>query len=268
MSYDSSQIPVSQWDSLPGRIPVNIADILTFLEAHRLTATFYIMGWVAARYPETVRSIAAAGHEIGYHSYYHQLPENQTPEAFEADLERGLSLLRNITGQSVTHYRAPRFSLGFHTGWVIPILLKHGITTSSSVMGGRKQGNNQIPQTPFIFEHDGHHLLEFPLNRQNTLGLHWVYTGSGYLRLLPIKILQHLYSTNTYNMAYFHPRDFDPHVPKTNLLPFYRNLMSNLGNTTTIPKLTQLLKHHPFQTIGHATQTLNPKTLKSLKTKA
>lgn len=267
MSYDSSQIPVERWDLLPGRMPDNISDILALFGEKQLKATFYIMGWIAERYPEAVKAIARAGQEIGYHSYYHQLPENQSPEAFEDDLVRGLDLLKSITGKAVTHYRAPRFSLGFHTGWVIPILLKHGITTSSSVMGGRRQREGQIPQTPFIFEYHGHRLLEFPLNRQNTLGFHWVYTGSGYLRLLPMSIIQHLYAKNTYNMAYFHPRDFDTHVPKTKLLPFYRNIMSNLGNATTIPKLTQLIQHHHFQTIGQAAGELPIHELPILKTK-
>ncbi len=252
MSYDNSQIPVDQWVGLPGRMAQDIVNILKFLNDQNVLATFFIMGWVAEHYPETVRAIAQAGHEIGYHSYYHQLPENQGPEAFEEDLVKGLALLASLTGKPVTLYRAPRFSLGFHTGWIIPILLKHGITVSSSTMGGRRQGNRQLPQTPFIFDFQGHQLPEYPLNRCRTLGLQWVYTGSGYLRLLPAGLLRHLYKRNSYNMAYFHPRDFDLRVPSTPLLPFYRNIMSNLGNTTTIPKLTQLLGLYLFQSLGEA----------------
>lgn len=250
MSYDNSQIPVEQWGELPGRMVQDIVNILEFLKVQNVRATFFIMGWVAEHYPETVRAIAQGGHEIGYHSYYHNLPENQGPETFEADLVKGLTLLQAITGKAVTLYRAPRFSLGFHTGWTIPILLKHGITLSSSTMGGLKQGDRQIPQTPFVFDYRGQQLPEYPLNRCRTLGMHWVYTGSGYLRLLPLGLLKHLYARNSYNMAYFHPRDFDRDVPSTPLLPFYRNIMSKLGNSTTIPKLTELMSRHKFQCIG------------------
>ena len=267
LSYDPQYVPLGQWSSLPARIEEIIPALLQFLDQQQTKGTFYIMGWVAERFPEAVHAIAKAGHEIGYHSYYHTPPENQSQKAFEEDLENGLHLLASITGTAVTHYRAPRFSLGFHTGWVIPILLKHGITTSSSVMGGRRQADRQIPHTPFIFDYQGHQLVEFPLNRQNTMGFQWVYTGSGYLRLLPMTILQHLYAKNTYNMAYFHPRDFDTNAARTPLLPWYRNLMSNLGNNTTIPKLTQLIQHHHFQTIGQAASEISIHQLPILKTK-
>jgi peptidoglycan-N-acetylglucosamine deacetylase len=265
LNYDPQYIPLEKWPSLPARIEETLPEILRFLDQQHIQGTFYIMGWIAEQFPETVRAIAQAGHEIGYHSYYHISPENQSQKAFEEDLVKGLNLLASITGTAATHYRAPRFSLGFHTGWTIPILLKHGITISSSVMGGRRQGERQIPQSPFIFDYQGHQLLEFPLNRQNTMDIHWVYTGSGYLRLMPLALLQRLYTKNTYNMAYFHPRDFDTNAPRTPLLPWYRNLMSNIGNSTTIPKLTQLIQHHHFQTIGQAASELSIHNLPTLK---
>jgi hypothetical protein len=93
-----------------------------------------------------------------------------------------------------------------------------------------------------------------PLNRQQTLGYRWVYTGSGYFRIMPYWLIQKLYAASNYNMAYFHPRDFDPEVPKTKLLPFYRNIMSNLGNTTTIPKLQKLTHQCNFLPVYKAWQ--------------
>lgn len=255
MSYDSSQLPISLWDQMPARMPANIALILEFLAQQQITATFFIMGWIAEKYPDTVRAIADAGHEIGYHSYYHELPENQGPQAFEADLVKGLQLLRSITGNPVSLYRAPRFSLSCKTAWTIPILLKHGITISSSIMSGSQCGNLRIPNQPFIFEHAGVAITEVPLNRQNTLGFKWVYTGSGYFRILPYPIILSLYRKSPYNMAYFHPRDFDTHVPTTNHLPWYRNIMSSLGNQTTIPKLQKLIRKQKFVSVSQALQT-------------
>ena len=255
MSYDSSQISVNKWHTLPPRIEQNIEDILFFLEQANLKATFYIMGWIAEHYPHAVQSIVKAGHEIGYHSYYHELPAKQGAKKFENDLIRGLHLLHNITNQAITLYRAPRFSLGCHTAFTIPLLYKHGIRISSSTLSGHNCKGAPLPQHPFLFETQGIQLPEIPLNRKNNLGLQWVYTGSGYFRILPLWLIRKLYSQSPYNMAYFHPRDFDPHVPKTNQLPFYRNIMSKLGNSTTIPKLSQLIPHTHFQTITHAWQT-------------
>lgn len=246
MSYDASQIAVERWPELPGRIEENIHDILAFLAQSNQKATFYIMGWVAQHYPDVVKEIAVQGHEIGYHSYFHELPLKQGPKAFEADLEKGLSLLAAITGSPVNLYRAPRFSMDCATAWAIPILLKHGIRLSSSVMSGRKCASQTLPHWPFLFEYKGHFMPEMPLNRAQTLGHYWVYTGSGYFRVMPYSMIQSLYDRHPYNMAYFHPRDFDPQVPKTKLLPFYRNIMSNLGNTSTIPKLKKLMSTNTF----------------------
>lgn len=252
MSYDSSQIPVGQWASLESRIRPNITSILLFLRQHQVKATFFIMGWVAEHNPDVVRQLASEGHEIGYHSYLHELPAKQGPVLFEEDLIRGLSLLERLTGQKITQYRAPRFSLSAQTAWAIPVLLKHGIQLSSSMKSGRDLNGKHVPDVPFYLEYKGHHLLELPLNQASTLGFRWVYTGSGYFRLLPFSLLKRLYHQHSYNMAYFHPRDFDLKVPSTPLLPFYRNIMCRLGNKSTVPKLSALMQESAFIPLGEA----------------
>ncbi len=266
MSYTSSQLPVAKWPEMQSRIAHNLDIILGFLEEKHQKATFYIMGWVAENNPETVKKIAAAGHEIGYHSYYHELPVYQGPEAFEADLVKGLAVLERIIGQKVRQYRAPRFSFDRQTAWAIPILLRHGITLSSSMMSGKPLGNESSPQSPFIWIHEGQHILEMPLNRASTLGIPWVYTGSGFFRVFPFSLINQMYAANGYNMAYFHPRDFDPDVPTTQLLPFYRNLMSRLGNSTTIPKLSKLMQQFNFLPVGQAASELNISKLPHIHT--
>lgn len=252
LSYESSDIDIRKWDQLDSRIELSLSRILNFLADHKVKGTFYIMGWVAERHPDVVQRIAAEGHELGYHSYYHQTPAKLGSDAFEDDLARGLGLLRKIVGSDVEHYRAPRFSLDENTAWCIPILLKHGIRISSSAKSLRTAGNKKIPQTPFYFEFEGQRLLELPLNQVSTFGIHWVFTGSGYFRILPLRLIEYLYNKHDYNMAYFHPRDFDIEVPKLKELPFYRNIMSRLGNYSTIPKLSYLLQKEAFITVGEA----------------
>lgn len=266
MSYTSSQLPVQKWHEMESRIANNLGLILRFLEEKHQKATFYIMGWVAAQNPETVKKIAAAGHEIGYHSYYHELPAHQGPEAFERDLQRGLGVLEHITGVKVTQYRAPRFSFDRHTAWAIPILLKHGITISSSMMSGRPLGTALSPQSPFLWSYDGHQIIEMPLNRASTFGLHWVYTGSGFFRIFPFPLIKKMYAAGSYNMAYFHPRDFDPDVPTTPLLPYYRNIMSRLCNKTTIPKLSKLMHQSTFLAVGQAAAQIDTQKLPRILT--
>lgn len=256
MSYNSSQIAHEHWSQLESRIEPNLNEILRFLESHNTHATFYIMGWIAARHPEMVKKIALAGHEIGYHSFYHELPVKQGFQQFSNDLDEGLGLLEKSAKKKVRHYRAPRFSLDHYSAWTIPILLSHGIEVSSSTLSGRVVNSFKIPPHPIFLDYNDHIILEMPLSRGSVAGFNCVYTGSGYFRIMPRSLIKMLYAIHPYNMAYFHPRDFDPAVPTTPLLPFYRNIMSHLRNSTTIPKLNALMKEQKFMTVGQAAEEL------------
>jgi len=256
MSYDGSQIDHRLWPKLESRIEANLDDILSFLKNSHTHATFYIMGWIAEQYPETVKKIAQAGHEIGYHSWFHKQPAKQGHQKFTKDLKDGLEILEKITSKKVCHYRAPRFSLNHHSAWIIPILAQHGIKVSSSSLSGRKLSRGTILDHPVVLDYKGSSMLEFPLNRASFFSFNYVFTGSGYFRIMPQWMIKSLYARHNYNMAYFHPRDFDPAVPTTPLLPFYRNIMSRLGNNTTKPKLSAIIKQQPFITMGQAAELL------------
>ena len=265
LSYNSSQIPHKDWGLLESRVEQSTRLFLDFLEENQLKATFFILGWIAERHPQLIKEIAAAGHEIGYHSFTHDLPVIQDPLAFEADLVRGLDLLENITGKRPQQYRAPMFSLCNESSWVLPLLMKHGIEISSSYKAHHWISGQQVPNGPFYFNHNGTRILELPLNRLKLPLMNWVYTGSGYFRLLPFRVLAYLYSRHKYNMAYFHPRDFDPSVPSTSQLPAYRNLMNSFGNASTIPKLRKLHKEVTLISLGEAATQLKEQTLTEIR---
>jgi polysaccharide deacetylase family protein (PEP-CTERM system associated) len=265
LSYDSSQIGYDMWPELESRVGQNTRSILKLLANHNQKATFFILGWIAERHQELIKEISKAGHEIGYHSYYHAMPVNQGMEAFEVDLVKGLDLLRKITGKPVKLYRAPMFSLCNASAWTIPILLKHGITMSSSYKSHHPFNDHRIPSTPFYFEHEGNKLMELPLNRMKVPFFNLVYTGSGYFRVLPLWLINRLFDRNAYNMTYFHPRDFDEQVPFTNLLPVYRNWMNRLGNRSTSAKLEALLSSRTFLTVGEAAVQLKKDKLAVVK---
>ncbi len=252
LSYDSSQIPVSRWHELPDRVETGTRAFLELLKRNNDTATFFFLGWVARRHPGLVKEIADAGHEIGFHSMLHELPVKKGPVKFEQELEEGLDLLQTLSGVRPKSYRAPMFSLCDQSSWAIPVLMKHGISLSSSYKAFQRINGHIAPNEPFCFEKNENHMIEFPLNRLNLPLLNWVYTGSGYFRMLPYQVIEHLFRRSAYNMAYFHPRDFDKEVPATPLLPPYRNLMNRAGNTTTIPKLEKLLTRFKFISLQQA----------------
>jgi len=81
------------------------------LDVHSTKATFFTLGWIAERYPEMVRAIARAGHEIASHGYGHQRASEQNEESFFSDIQLAKLLLEDLAGQEVKGYRAPSFSI-------------------------------------------------------------------------------------------------------------------------------------------------------------
>lgn len=81
--------------------------VLELLDRHSSRATFFVLGWVAEGYPSLVRRIAAAGHEIGCHSYAHQRAYDVTPEQFQRDAIRAWEAIHSaIAGVASRSVRA------------------------------------------------------------------------------------------------------------------------------------------------------------------
>lgn len=257
MLEDTSVFPVGEWTSFEPRLYNNTLRVLDVLDGQQTKGVFYFLGWVAEHYPELVKAVHAAGHEIGYHTYHHHNVDMFTPEAFESDLARGLDLLAQITGSRPTLFRAPNFSLHSGNLWAIPILLRNGITVSSSLRNLTGPSGITYPSTPFQWECGGQHLWEFPLasGRIGPLRLH--YAGSGYFRLLPDCFIAHFMGKSNYNLFYFHPRDFDPRPPLSPKLSPVRNLKNRIRTRTALSRLQQLIVSHKFIPMREALELLN-----------
>ncbi|MGP4055920.1 polysaccharide deacetylase family protein [Mycobacterium sp. 4D054] len=94
---------------------VGIPRILDLLEQHQIPSTFFVPGHTADRYPEAVRSIVAAGHEIAHHGYLHEQPTALTLEEEIDALDRGLAALAEVAGVRPVGYRAPMWDLSWRT---------------------------------------------------------------------------------------------------------------------------------------------------------
>jgi peptidoglycan-N-acetylglucosamine deacetylase len=110
---------------------VGIPRILELLERHQIASTFFVPGHTADRYPEAIRSIVAAGHEIAHHGYLHESPAALTLEQEIDVIDRGLAALADVAGVRPTGYRAPMWELS----WRTPALLaERGFLYDSSLM--------------------------------------------------------------------------------------------------------------------------------------
>ena len=121
------------WDAQPCRVERNVDGILALFDAHRVQATFFTLGWVAERYPQMVRRIVAAGHELASHGYGHQRVTQLSREQFRDDLLRSKQVLEDLGGTAVVGYRAPSFSIGAANLWAHDVLRETGHVYSSSV---------------------------------------------------------------------------------------------------------------------------------------
>jgi polysaccharide deacetylase family protein (PEP-CTERM system associated) len=196
--------------------------LLHICAAYGCRSTFFVVGSVAEAYPQLVRRIAAAGHEVASHSYSHAPVSGMTPAAFEEDLRRSCGVLESLTGRPVLGFRAPSFSVTPEVlPWFYAALERRGLRYSSSVFPGRTflYGIPGFPRRVHCPVVAGHRttITEFPLTRVEiagrALGL--------YLRLFPGFLLRrYIRAENAAGrpaMLYVHPREIDPAQPRLKL---------------------------------------------------
>ncbi|NLO50973.1 MAG: polysaccharide deacetylase family protein [Bacteroidales bacterium] len=252
LSKDSGKIPIQDWAGITSRVEHNTDVILDLLASHQVTATFFILGWVAREHPELVKRISAAGHDIGYHSFAHQRIKELSHGQFEVDLVKGLDIIETLLGEKVRYYRAPYFSLDKETPWTVEALIRHGIEVSSSTKSFSTFLNYKIQASPFVINHGNRQLIEFPLTRLDVPILKLVVTGSGYFRALPLPLILRYLRAHHYNMFYFHPRDFDIDTPYSSRLSLGRNLLNHVGVQHVLRKFDRMLSQVSFISIGEA----------------
>ena len=207
------------WTGMPARLPQNIEHILRIFGRENVKATFFTLGWVCERFPEIIRDIAAAGHEIASHGHEHSRVRTFSRERFRKDVEGTRKRLEDVSGTAVVGYRAPSFSIGRETLWAYDVLREAGYRYSSSVFPIRHDhyGLPNAPRFPFRSSSDG--LLEIPMSSLSLLGRNWPCAGGGYFRLLPLRYS--IWAVRRINeqekmpaVFYFHPWELDPGQPR------------------------------------------------------
>jgi peptidoglycan-N-acetylglucosamine deacetylase len=106
--------------------------ILDALRRAHVTATFFVLGRHAERWPELVRRMAVEGHQIGNHGYFHRKLHRRTPAYVRDDITRGTEQIVRASGVRPRHFRAPH---GFRSPWVTPIAASLGQRTVGWSLG-------------------------------------------------------------------------------------------------------------------------------------
>ncbi|MBE0652829.1 MAG: polysaccharide deacetylase family protein, partial [Bacteroidales bacterium] len=170
------------------RVLNNTVRFLDLLSQYNTKATFFILGEVARTYPALIRRIAEHGHELGIHGYSHDRYYNMTPEKAKEEILSSKHLIEDITGVAVIGHRAPEFSIGKNTLWVLDILLDAGIKYDSSIFPVRSDRYGWpgfVKEIGYLDLADGRKIIEAPLSVVNILGREFPSCGGGYLRAFP-----------------------------------------------------------------------------------
>lgn len=257
---NASTKSIRQWGNYESRIENNMNIIFDYLDASGTKATFFVVGWIAEKYPEIVKKIDARGFEIGSHTHLHQLMYTQTPKQVSTDLENSISILESITGKKVISFRAPGFSITESNKWVFEILSSNGIIFDSSIFPS-KRAHGGFQNFPFNFPCkiivNGSEIREFPINTIPILGNSLIFSGGGYFRLTPYTLIKKWTQNSDYIMSYFHPRDFDYNQPVIKELSLFRKFKSYVGIKSCMPKLMKWSSDFEFLDLKEADKLID-----------
>jgi len=251
-----SIISRDDWTRIEPRVERNTRRLLSLFAQRDVRATFFVLGWVAERWPALVREIRDAGHEVGTHGQDHRRVTTQTPDAFREDIRRAKRAIEDACGSEIVGYRAPNFSIVRKTFWAIDVLIEEGFRYDSSIFPIRHDhyGIPDFPRFPASVNGSaGGSLMEFPISTVRLGGVNLPFVGGGYLRLFPqffvrwgMRRLNR--KENQPAMVYLHPWEVDPDQPRQNVgfvtrVRHYRNLARTAG------RLDRLMREFRFTTV-------------------
>ncbi|HXH82028.1 MAG TPA: XrtA system polysaccharide deacetylase [Candidatus Tectomicrobia bacterium] len=246
-------VAAEDWERFAPRVVDNTRRILDLLDARGARATFFVLGWVAERWPALVRDIQARGHELGCHSHRHRMVTRMDVPSFREDVRRAKASIEDAAGVAVEGFRAPTFSIVRSTWWALGVLAEEGFVYDSSVFPIRhdRYGIPDAPRFPHrVPLEGGGSIVEFPMTTVAMAGQHLPFSGGGYFRLLPYGLIRAgVRQVNRRDgmpaMVYLHPWEFDPAQPRLPVRGLNR-FRQYVNLATTRPKLERLLEHFAF----------------------
>jgi polysaccharide deacetylase family protein (PEP-CTERM system associated) len=273
----ADRIDRQRWPEYPSRVEANTNAVLDLFDERNVKGTFFILGWVADRYPNIVREIVRRGHEAACHSYWHRVIYRLSPEEFRDDTRRSKDIIENAAGVAVYGYRAPNFSVTRKSLWALDILAELGFRYDSSIFPIRHDvyGIPDAPRVPFRVETPSGPLAEFPMTTFRCFGSpNLPIGGGGYLRIFPLWVtrfgVRRACASGLPLITYMHPWEIDPQQPRlegrlTSRLRHY----TNLGKTADrLRDLIATVRFTSFRDSGQIETTLaslgEPATLNSV----
>jgi polysaccharide deacetylase family protein (PEP-CTERM system associated) len=240
-----------EWANYEPRVVANTGKILDILKRTDTTATFFILGWIAERFPELISDIAGDGHEVATHGYWHRPLTQQTAEEFSNDIASSISAIQHAApAADIRGYRAPTFSITRDTLWAFDVLKKHGLTYDSSIFPLAAHDRYGISDAPRFAHGRDHGIWEFPISTLRFSGNNMPIGGGGYFRLLPLWMthlgIKRINGEGHPAVFYLHPWELDPGQPVVHDATTPNKFRHYVNLKRTEKKLEALLRRHRF----------------------
>ncbi len=256
VSAFDSVVARADWGSFESRVAPNTDRLLELFASANVRSTFFVLGWVAERFPALVRRIVEQGHEVASHGYHHQLLYMLTPKQFREDVRAAKSAIENAAGSQVAGYRAPSYSVIQSSMWAIDVLIEEGHLYDSSIfpIHHDRYGIPDSPRHPYRLHRLAGSLLEVPGSTVRVGKINLPIAGGGYFRLLPYAWTK--WGIDRVNrlerepvVFYTHPWELDPNQPR---MPVGRatRVRHYGGLERTSPRLTRLVQDFRFDSIS------------------
>lgn len=255
VSAFANAINRNAWDSFNCRVEHNTQRLLNLFETKQVKGTFFVLGWVAERYPALVKEIVSRGHEVASHGFSHQLVYEQTPDVFREETRRSKILLEDLAQTPIRGYRAASYSITKKSLWALDILCELGFEYDSSiypVYHDRYGIPDAIREPHILTAPNGGTIIELPLSYISLMGARVPISGGGYFRLFPYWFTRRCIRTiNRSNklpvIFYLHPWEIDADQPRVSASAFSRfRHYNNLDKCFT--RLNNLLDDFEFST--------------------
>jgi polysaccharide deacetylase family protein (PEP-CTERM system associated) len=218
-----SELSPDRWDRLPSRVELTTQLLLDLLDRVQVTATFFVVGWVADRHPRLVEDVKRAGHTLGSHSYSHTRAYELGPERFRDDLRRSVRALADAGASDVVCYRAPEWSINNRSLWALDELVQERFRIDASMAPLKMVGDPSFPRAPHRRATANGALLEVPPLVADRFGqvmpMGW---GWGLRMSSPSRVLRTIDAANRKGLGAVltvHPWEIDPEPPRVRLGP-------------------------------------------------
>lgn len=253
VSAFESVISPSQWKDYQPRVDTNTRRLLDLFAKKEVKSTFFVLGWVAERYPDLIKEIHSQGHEVASHGYAHKRVILLSRDEFLQDIKRSKNHLEDLLGEQIIGYRAPSFSIGYSNEWAFEVLAELGFKYSSSTYPV-KHDLYGTPDWPRFAYNRPENIIEIPIPTLRLMGKQIPIGGGGYFRLYPYKLTQKLVfkylrqEKQPYSF-YFHPWEIDADQPRLKNAPLKSRFRHYVNLHRTEAKLIRLLDDFNWSTM-------------------